>query len=132
MYTYCWKSFRVNNSTLSQDESVAAVLENQNPILLLHQHYIKNVLNLEMEARAVLCNGRIIGPLDSGEEFTSEDFSLLERFSQSTYGDKLFMKLIKDQIFNEDEYGTMIWYMYTICITCNIFSITAIEIIKYL
>ncbi|GAB1859552.1 UDP-glucose:glycoprotein glucosyltransferase [Camponotus japonicus] len=87
-----------------EDESVAALLENQNPILLLHQHYIKNVLNLEMGARAVLCNGRIIGPLDSGEEFTSEDFSLLERFSQSTYGDKLFMKLIKDRIFNEDEY----------------------------
>lgn len=108
MYTYYWKLFRVHNSTLFQDESVAALLENQNPILLLHQHYIKNVLNLETGARAVLCNGRIIGPLDSGEEFTSEDFSLLERFSQSTYGDKLFMKLIKDRIFNEDEYGMII------------------------
>lgn len=90
---------------------------------------------METGARAVLCNGRIIGPLDSGEEFTSEDFSLLERFSQSTYGDKLFMKLIKDRIFNEDEYGMIIWYIqyvYTICIICNIFSIIVIEIIKYL
>lgn len=94
-------------------------MENQNPILLLHQHYIKNVLNLETGARAVLCNGRIIGPLDSGEEFTSEDFSLLERFSQSTYGDKLFMKLIKDRIFNEDEYGMIIWYIQ--CISFVIF-----------
>jgi len=80
------------------------MLENQNPILLLHQHYVTKVLNMETGAKAVLCNGRIIGPLDIAEEFTSEDFSLLERFSQSTYGDKLFMKLIKDQIFN-DEYG---------------------------
>ncbi|XP_067203382.1 UDP-glucose:glycoprotein glucosyltransferase isoform X3 [Linepithema humile] len=86
-----------------EDESVIAMLENQNPILLLHQHYVTNALNLETGAKAILCNGRVIGPLDNGEEFTSEDFSLLERFSQSTYGDKLFMKLIKDQIFN-DEY----------------------------
>jgi len=41
------------------------------------------------------------------EEVTSEDFSLLERFSQSTYDEKLFMKLIKDKIFNEDEYGIL-------------------------
>lgn len=83
-----------------------AMLADQNPILLLHQHYVTNALDksLETGARAILCNGRIIGPLDNDEEFTSEDFSLLERFSQSTYGDKLFMKLIKDQIFN-DEYG---------------------------
>lgn len=84
-----------------------AMLEDQNPILLLHHHYVAKALNLETGARAVLCNGRIIGPLDNDEEFTSEDFSLLERFSQSTYGDKLFMKLIKDQIFN-DEYGMKI------------------------
>ncbi|XP_050455971.1 UDP-glucose:glycoprotein glucosyltransferase isoform X2 [Cataglyphis hispanica] len=108
---YTRKVIREDNAALIadgsfeiEDESVMALLENQNQILMLHQHYIKNVLNLEAGARAVLCNGRIIGPLDSGEEFTSDDFSLLERFSQSTYGDKLFMKLIKDRIFNEDEY----------------------------
>lgn len=84
---------------------MAAILENQNSILSLHQHYIKAVLNMELGTRAVLCNGRVIGPLDDNEEFTNDDFSLLERFSQSNYGEKLFMKLIKDQIFNEDEYG---------------------------
>lgn len=90
-----------------QDESVAAILENQNTILSLHQYYVKTVLNMEIETSAVLCNGRIIGPLDTNEEFTSDDFSLLERFSQSTYGEKLFMKLIKDEIFNEDDYGIL-------------------------
>ncbi|KAL0109124.1 hypothetical protein PUN28_014311 [Cardiocondyla obscurior] len=93
-----------NNNFEIEDNSVATILENQKPILSLHQHYVKSVLNMDLEARAVLCNGRIIGPLDNNEEFTSEDFSLLERFSQSTYGEKLFMKLIKDQIFDEDEY----------------------------
>lgn len=80
-------------------------MENQTQILSLHKHYVNNVLSLNAGARAILCNGRIIGPLDSDEEFTNEDFSLLERFSQSTYGDKLFMKLMKDQFFNDDEYG---------------------------
>ncbi|KYM95086.1 UDP-glucose:glycoprotein glucosyltransferase, partial [Cyphomyrmex costatus] len=93
-----------NDNFEIEDESVAAILENQNSILSLHQHYVKAVLNMEPGARAVLCNGRVIGPLDNNEEFINDDFSLLERFSQSTYGEKLFMKLIKDQIFNEDEY----------------------------
>lgn len=91
-----------------QDDDVAALLENQDSILQLHQHYVKNVLNLGSGARAILCNGRVIGPLDNDEEFTNEDFSLLERFSQSTYGAKLFMRLLKDQFFNDDEYGTTI------------------------
>lgn len=88
---------------------MAALLENQNLILSLYRHYVANVLNVELGDRAILCNGRIIGPLaDSDEEFTSDDFSLLERFSQSSYGDKLFIKLMKDEIFNDDEYGIMI------------------------
>lgn len=74
----------------------------------MHQQYVKTVLNLERGMRAIVCNGRLIGPLDDGEEFTSEDFSLLERFSQSTYDDKLFKKLIKGQILDNDEYGTKV------------------------
>jgi UDP-glucose:glycoprotein glucosyltransferase len=95
---------------LSQDE-VAALLEDQSSILSFHQHYVKTVLNVDKQARVILCNGRIIGPLDSDEEFANEDFSLFERFSQSTYGDKLFMKLIKDRIFNDDDYGITINYL---------------------
>lgn len=55
--------------------------------------------------RAVIHNGRIIGPFDDEEEFTDDDFSLLERFAHSTYGDKLFKHLIKSDTY-EDEYGT--------------------------
>lgn len=97
-----------------QDEAVAALLENQNSILRLHQHYVRSVLNMELGERAILCNGRIIGPLDSDEDFTNEDFSLLERFSQSTYGAKLFMRLLKDQFFIDDEYGITIHYILSI------------------
>lgn len=80
-------------------------MEKQNGELSIHRYYVKTVLKLTKGARAIVCNGRLIGPLDKHEEFTSEDFSLLERFSHSTYGDKLFKKLIKGQLLEDDEYG---------------------------
>jgi hypothetical protein len=40
------------------------------------------------------------------EEFSSDDFALLERFSQSTYGDKLF-KFLRNEINNNDAYGML-------------------------
>lgn len=73
--------------------------------MYIHRRYIKTVLNLEKGARAIVCNGQLIGPLDDDEEFTNEDFSLLERFTQSTYDDKLLKKLIKGQLLENDEYG---------------------------
>lgn len=60
-------------------------------------------MNLNDEQMAVICNGRVIGPFND-EEFTNEDFSLLERFSENTYGLKLYGHLIKNQAL-EDENG---------------------------
>ena len=41
--------------------------------------------------------------MSDDEEFTSDDFSLLERFSQSTYGNKLFKYLKKNQLFDGED-----------------------------
>ncbi|XP_053979752.1 UDP-glucose:glycoprotein glucosyltransferase isoform X1 [Hylaeus volcanicus] len=87
-----------------EEEGVRENLKKQDDELSFHRVYVKTVLNLEKGARAIVCNGRLIGPLENNEEFTSEDFSLLERFSQNSYGDKLFNKLIKGQLFEDDEY----------------------------
>ncbi|KAK2578584.1 hypothetical protein KPH14_012016 [Odynerus spinipes] len=84
-------------------ESVKETLEDQDELLAIHAHYAKQVLGLEKGARTIICNGRIIGPLDPDEEFTNEDFALLERFSHSTYGEKLFKHLIKPQSFEDDD-----------------------------
>lgn len=51
--------------------------------------YSQRVLSLKAGQRAVIANGRVLGPLDDDETFTVEDFSLLERFSRSTYLDKI-------------------------------------------
>ncbi|XP_029039597.1 UDP-glucose:glycoprotein glucosyltransferase [Osmia bicornis bicornis] len=94
----------VNGKFDMQEEAVKEQLEKQSGELSVHRYYVKTVLKLSKGARAIVCNGRLIGPLDKNEEFTSEDFSLLERFSHSTYGDKLFKKLIKGQLLEDDEY----------------------------
>ncbi|XP_048265271.1 UDP-glucose:glycoprotein glucosyltransferase isoform X3 [Bombus terrestris] len=87
-----------------EEEAVKEQLKNQADELFVHRQYVKTVLNLQQGVRAIVCNGRLIGPLDEGEEFTSEDFSLLERFSQSTYDDKSFKMLIKEQLLENDEH----------------------------
>lgn len=78
----------------------------------VHNHYTKHLLKLSAKQRAVICNGRLIGPLDENEEFTTEDFSLLERYSQNTYGDKLFNILTKSNFLEEevDDYGKIKFY----------------------
>ncbi|KAH1001727.1 hypothetical protein HUJ04_005706 [Dendroctonus ponderosae] len=51
--------------------------------------YSQRVLDLKEEQRAIVANGRVLGPLDDGELFTNEDFSLLERFTSASYLDKI-------------------------------------------
>lgn len=51
--------------------------------------YSQRVLNLKEGERAVVANGRVLGPLSDNESFTGEDFSLLERFTSATYLDKI-------------------------------------------
>ncbi|RZC41026.1 UDP-glucose:glycoprotein glucosyltransferase, partial [Asbolus verrucosus] len=58
--------------------------------------YSRRVLNLKGGERAVVANGRVLGPIENGETFTTEDFALLERFSSATYLDKINKALEKD------------------------------------
>lgn len=57
--------------------------------------YSQRVLKLNAGERAVIANGRVLGPLEKGEDFTVEDFTLLERFSSSTYLDGITKALTK-------------------------------------
>ncbi|CAH1183606.1 unnamed protein product [Phaedon cochleariae] len=51
--------------------------------------YCQRVLKLNVGDRAVIANGRVLGPLDENEDFTAEDFNLLDRFSSSSYLEKI-------------------------------------------
>ena len=59
-------------------------------IFELHKLFAKSLPEFkEGKSRGVLLNGLVIGPLDQGEKFDSDDFHLLEKFAFSQYGDKL-------------------------------------------
>ncbi|XP_029827316.3 UDP-glucose:glycoprotein glucosyltransferase 1 isoform X1 [Ixodes scapularis] len=54
-----------------------------------HSSFARLALKLGPTERAVVINGRVIGPLEDGEEFNTDDFNLMERYSMSTYGTKI-------------------------------------------
>uniref|UniRef100_A0A2K5JD34 UDP-glucose glycoprotein glucosyltransferase 1 n=1 Tax=Colobus angolensis palliatus TaxID=336983 RepID=A0A2K5JD34_COLAP len=57
--------------------------------ILSHAVYCRDVLKLKKGQRAVISNGRIIGPLEDGELFNQDDFHLLENIILKTSGQKI-------------------------------------------
>ncbi|OQR68399.1 UDP-glucose:glycoprotein glucosyltransferase-like [Tropilaelaps mercedesae] len=54
----------------------------------LHKAFVGS-LNIKPGSRGIIADGRLLGPLQEGEEFTAEDFNLLERLSMAVYGEKV-------------------------------------------
>lgn len=66
-------------------------------------------LRLRAGARALIHNARLIGPFNNNEKFTLDDFTLLERYSNQVYADKLADVLdkkkskVKNDAFDDDD-----------------------------
>ncbi|TRY99699.1 hypothetical protein DNTS_029439 [Danionella cerebrum] len=61
--------------------------------LLAHSAFCHEVLKLQKGQRAVISNGRIIGPLEEGEVFNQDDFLLLESIILKTSGERIKEKI---------------------------------------
>uniref|UniRef100_A0A7N9AML1 UDP-glucose glycoprotein glucosyltransferase 1 n=1 Tax=Mastacembelus armatus TaxID=205130 RepID=A0A7N9AML1_9TELE len=61
--------------------------------LLSHAAYCRDVLKLKRGQRAVISNGRIIGPLEEEEVFNQDDFLLLESIILKTSGERIKSKI---------------------------------------
>ncbi|XP_061600047.1 UDP-glucose:glycoprotein glucosyltransferase 1 isoform X2 [Cololabis saira] len=61
--------------------------------LLSHAAYCRDVLKLKKGQRAVISNGRIIGPLEEDEVFNQDDFLLLENIILKTSGERIKSKV---------------------------------------
>lgn len=72
--------------------------------------YSQRVLSMGPSARGVVANGRLLGPLDDEEGFNQEDFALLERFSLTTYGDKIQKVLNMDD--DDEAPGELLHYFF--------------------
>lgn len=65
-------------------------------LLKIHSSFIKESLLFQPRQRGVISNGRVLGPLDSNEHFTIDDFDLLERLSLSTHVEKIYKVITKN------------------------------------
>ncbi|XP_054652260.1 UDP-glucose:glycoprotein glucosyltransferase 1 isoform X2 [Dunckerocampus dactyliophorus] len=61
--------------------------------LLSHAAYCRDVLKLQKGQRAVISNGRVIGPLEEDEVFNQDDFLLLESIILKTSGERIKSKV---------------------------------------
>lgn len=69
--------------------------------------YSRRVLKLNAGERALVANGRLIGPFEADESFTTEDFALLERYSSVTYLEKINKAL---ESSSDDDDGTFFYF----------------------
>ncbi|CAH0557003.1 unnamed protein product [Brassicogethes aeneus] len=87
---------------LSYPSEISSKIESQELNLKMLRVYCARVLNMKDSRRAVIANGRVLGPLDDDEDFSTEDFGLLERFSSASYVDKITEAIQKDAEEEED------------------------------
>lgn len=80
------------------------MIQTQELSLKMLRIYNQRVLNFKKSQRGVVANGRILGPFNDDENFTVEDFSLLDQFSMASYGQKIKNVLEKD---NSDDDGIL-------------------------
>lgn len=62
--------------------------------------YVQRIFGLPKSLRLVVGNGKIFGPLSTGEKFNIEDFELIDRFNAFQYADKI-RKILKQSVENE-------------------------------
>lgn len=74
-------------------ENVKGFLRSTENHLKMIRVYCQRVLNLKSSASAIVINGKIIGPLGAQDAFDLEDFSLLEKYNNYLYIDKIKLAL---------------------------------------
>ncbi|XP_020439204.2 UDP-glucose:glycoprotein glucosyltransferase 2 isoform X4 [Corvus cornix cornix] len=72
-------------------------------LIKTHQLFCQEVLKLLPGQMAVISNGRVLGPLDENE-FSAEDFNLLEKITYSTSAEKI--KAIVKEMGNSSKSGS--------------------------
>ncbi|XP_065333723.1 UDP-glucose:glycoprotein glucosyltransferase isoform X1 [Cloeon dipterum] len=63
--------------------------EEADELLKAFSDYCQTVLLIPAGARAVVANGRVLGPLEDDEHFLADDFALLDKFSMTAHTDRL-------------------------------------------
>lgn len=106
-----------NGKAIDIPEDLRSNLPAQEMSLKMLRVYCQRVLKMNAEQRGVIANGRVLGPLDDNEEFTIDDFALLERYSFATYGEKIQKVIIKEDDDEIDGKKQKLFKLFIILIT---------------
>ncbi|UJR13905.1 hypothetical protein I4U23_000911 [Adineta vaga] len=94
-----WSDVTVSGlSSQTLEQEIASFNDN---IFRSHSTFLENGLHLAPGSRAVLVNGRILGPLHKNEQFTEDDFILLDKHLSTTINDRLIRMVNKLQLSND-------------------------------
>lgn len=85
-----------------KDEFTKNIEDKSNSNLFdLHQLVVKNILKTDENSFSIIINGKVIKS-SYLEPFVEDDFSLIEKYSMSVYGEKIFQEILKkDQYFGK-------------------------------
>lgn len=89
-----WTDYEIPGLDMEAFQSRLASLKET--VFGIHSLYCRKVLSLAPEIRTVIANGRMLGILKSDEKFVQEDFGLLEKYVQSTFGEKILEVLDRE------------------------------------
>lgn len=90
---------------------IASSIQAQELSLKMLRVYCQRVLNFNVGARGLVANGRVLGPFVDDENFVIEDFSLLERFSSSSYLEKINVALEHTADDEEGKFSNLVKYV---------------------
>ncbi|CAF1440898.1 unnamed protein product [Rotaria sp. Silwood1] len=93
-----WSDVTISGlSSQTLEHEIATFNDN---IFQSHSIFIQHGLHLLRGSRLVLVNGRILGPLDNHEQFTEDDFILLDKHLSTTMNDRLINIVNKLELSN--------------------------------
>ncbi|XP_045583681.2 UDP-glucose:glycoprotein glucosyltransferase 1 isoform X2 [Procambarus clarkii] len=96
-----WTDFEVPG--LEMEAFLSRLTSLKEEVFKIQSIYCRKVLSLAPGIRTVIANGRMLGVLKRDEKFVQEDFGLLEKYVQTTFGERIMEVLEgEDSVFTGD------------------------------
>ncbi|KAK5645916.1 hypothetical protein RI129_004380 [Pyrocoelia pectoralis] len=91
------RSYTADGNKLDIPTEIKNYIKSQELSIKMLRVYAQRVLKFKANERGVIANGCVLGPFDENEDFTLDDFALLDRFSSTVYGEKVKGALSKTE-----------------------------------
>lgn len=82
-------------------------LNDQSDVFILHNEFRAKILSIDQDDVATILNGRVI-KVPFNQPFSEEDFNLIEKYSMTTFADKILSQLNENEISNANQCSNML------------------------